>query len=141
MMMTETDKHTGRLLLLLSDTLGQHIRLTGVAVAVAVGSVLLNSPCCVRHMRQLAAACNCESKSVRARAGGYCIGVYVCVCACVCVGNSPPSKQNASAKGKFTLLGNFILGAHLNCGNFAWNGTGLSITACLLSAFQVQKQF
>lgn len=80
MMMTETDKHTGRLLLLLSDTLGQHIRLTGVAVAVAVGSVLLNSPCCVRRMRQLAAACNCESKSVRARAGGYCIGVYVCVC-------------------------------------------------------------
>lgn len=43
--MTETDKNTGRLLLLLllSDTLGS------IFAAVAA-----NSPCCVRHMRQLA---------------------------------------------------------------------------------------
>lgn len=44
--------------------------------------------------------------------------VRMCVCACVCVNNSPPSKQNASAKGNFRLLGNFVVGANLNCGHF-----------------------
>lgn len=100
--MTETDKHTGRLLLLLSDTLGSMF-----------AAVAANSPCCVRHMRQLAVCCCCyrcywESESKRAWEREWRVPMHVHVCACV--NNSPPSKQNASAKGNFMLLGNFRIG-------------------------------
>lgn len=72
--MTETDKHTGRLLLLLSDTLGSMF-----------AAVAANSPCCVRHMRQLAAAAAAVTERVRARERESESGVCLCMCMCVCV--------------------------------------------------------
>lgn len=76
--MTETDKNTGRLLLLLllSDTLGS------IFAAVAA-----NSPCCVRHMRQLAVCCRCywERESKRAGEREWRVHMYVYVCECVFV--------------------------------------------------------
>lgn len=80
--MTETDKNTGRLLLLLlSDTLGS------IFAAVAA-----NSPCCVRHMRQLAGCLlplplllrAWEQESGRARVACAYACVYVCVSVCLC---------------------------------------------------------
>lgn len=77
-----------------------------------------------------------EQERVRARVA--CAYAYVWVC--VCVNNSPPSKQNASAKGNFRLLGNFVVAANLNCGNF--HGTiDNSCCACISLQIEVQKHY
>lgn len=59
-----------------------------------------------------AAAAAAVIERVRAREpeseSGVCL--CMCMCVCVCMSNSPPSKQNASAKGNFMLLGNFRSG-------------------------------